>query len=186
MLVKVTEQQYLQIFKELIRQNNQENHYYCVISMPIAIHESRNKDYNEEYCNEHNIEVLHSDREGGTIVAFKNDINFFYVQAENKIPREIEFLLQYLRHDKGLNAVLDWSPNLIGRDIIVDGKYKVATFTNSEYNGVVFSAGHISMSADLDLISHICTKPMKKIPKGLSDYGITTEEVENIIIESNK
>jgi hypothetical protein len=29
----------------------------------------------------------------------------------------------------------------------------------------------------------MCTKEMKKVPKGLIEYGITTEEVENWFIQ---
>lgn len=28
-----------------------------------------------------------------------------------------------------------------------------------------------------------CRKPMRKVPKGLSEYGITTEEVEQLFLE---
>ena len=35
----------------------------------------------------------------------------------------------------------------------------------------------ISINQDLDVIKHACTKPMEKIPKALSEYGITTEEM---------
>lgn len=31
--------------------------------------------------------------------------------------------------------------------------------------------------------SLICRKPMVKVPKGLSEYGITTEEVEEMFLE---
>ena len=32
-------------------------------------------------------------------------------------------------------------------------------------------------------IKAICKKPMKKVPKGLSEYGITTEEVEQMFLD---
>ena len=44
-------------------------------------------------------------------------------------------------------------------------------------NGVVYTAIHISIGMDLDLIKAICTKPMVKTPKGLQDYGITQDEI---------
>lgn len=28
-----------------------------------------------------------------------------------------------------------------------------------------------------------CRKPMKKVPRGLSEYGITTEEVEQMFLD---
>ena len=32
-------------------------------------------------------------------------------------------------------------------------------------------------------IKAICRKPMKKVPKGLSDYGITSEEIEAMFLD---
>lgn len=179
MRAKVTEQQYLQIFKELIRNNYQNDKYYAVISYPACIHESRLHDYNEQYANEHDITILHSNRAGGTIVAFQGDIDFFYVQDKNKVPEILNILCNYLR-SKGINAYWDPNNENIGHDIVIDGIYKVATFTNTICEKNVFTAGHISMHVNLELIKHICTKPMKKTPRGLDEYGITTEEVENL------
>lgn len=184
MLIQVNEVQYQQIFRDLINKNYKQDHYFGVITSPVAIHQSRTMDYDEDYCIEHNIPILKSDRAGGTIVTFKNDIAFFYIQESNSIPKEIIAIQQFLK-SKGLNAYLDYGDSLIGRDILIDSKYKVATFTNTTYGNVVFTAGHISMSVDLDIIKHICNKPMRKIPKGLKDYGIVPQEIIEVIKQVN-
>ena len=44
-------------------------------------------------------------------------------------------------------------------------------------------AGFIGINTNLDHIKAICRKPMKKVPKGLSEYGITTEEVEQWFLD---
>ena len=179
---RVTEQGYINIWQEIIKDKILDTHYWGIITSPLAIHESQSKDYNLEYCIEHNIPILHSNRVGGTIVAKANDIDFFYVMENNNVPDEIVKILYYLRNVKHLNADLSESPDYIGRDILIDDIYKVATFTNSQQgDGSFFSAGHISMSVDLEAIKNICLKPMKKIPKGLSEYGITQEEIINLI-----
>ena len=49
--------------------------------------------------------------------------------------------------------------------------------------GVDYTAGFIGINTNLDHIKAICRKPMKKVPKGLSEYGITTEEVEQMFLE---
>lgn len=36
---------------------------------------------------------------------------------------------------------------------------------------------------NLDHIKQICKKPMKKVPKGLSEYGITTAEIEQMFLD---
>ena len=43
--------------------------------------------------------------------------------------------------------------------------------------------GSVSVISQLDHIKTICRKPMVKVPKGLSEWGITTEEVEQMFLE---
>lgn len=51
-----------------------------------------------------------------------------------------------------------------------------------QVEGQCYTAGFISMNVNLDHIKAICKKPMEKVPKGLSEYGITTEEVEKMFV----
>ena len=44
------------------------------------------------------------------------------------------------------------------------------------YGELLYSAIQISVNCDIDLIKSICTKPMKKQPDGLANYGISTED----------
>jgi hypothetical protein len=47
----------------------------------------------------------------------------------------------------------------------------------TRYGRIDFSSAALSINIDLDHIKAICRKSMNKVPKGLSEYGITTEEV---------
>ena len=78
--------------------------------------------------------------------------------------------LQWYLLSRGLNAIRS------GNDVLVDG-YKVGSYMSQNINGVVYTATHISIGMDLDLIKAICVKPMVKTPKGLKDYGFTQEEI---------
>jgi lipoate-protein ligase A len=62
-------------------------------------------------------------------------------------------------------------------DILIDGTYKVASSSTRQFGKVLFSAFHISHEVNLNIIKSLCTKPMKKIPRGLGDYGITESEI---------
>jgi hypothetical protein len=42
---------------------------------------------------------------------------------------------------------------------------------------LAFYGGHISIDCNLELIKDVCTKPMEKVPCGLGQYGITTQQV---------
>ena len=61
--------------------------------------------------------------------------------------------------------------------MLVDGIYKVASYSSRRFGDLLFSAFHISYEVNLDLIMKICTKPMEKTPKGLNEYEITEQEL---------
>lgn len=123
--------------------------------------------------------VYKSHRFGGTIVNFKDDIciaNFkkgYFIYGE-----EILALLGNYLQSKGLNVSIDCN------DLIVDGVYKVASYASTNIDGIIYTAIHISMSVDLEIINLVCSKPTNKIPKGLNDYNITTKEIEHFIINN--
>lgn len=123
--------------------------------------------------------VYKSHKFGGTIVNFKDDIciaNFkknYFTYGEEMLS----LLEDYLR-SKGLNASINCN------DLIVDGKYKVASYASTNIDGIIYTAIHISMSVDLEIINLFCSKPTNKIPKGLNDYDITTKEIEHFIINN--
>lgn len=106
---------------------------------------------------------------GGTILVFEDGITLF--QFDNTRPSWCEDLVFYLKN-KGLNA---WCEN---NDIMVDG-YKVAGYMECGIGAgkVLFYGIHISLNVDLSLIIQVCKKPMLKIPRGLSTWGITRQEV---------
>ena len=110
---------------------------------------------------------------GGTIVNFKDDICIANFKKNNfTFGEEILTLLGSYLQSKGLNVCIDCN------DLIVDDIYKVASYASTNIEGIVYTAIHISMSVDLEIINVFCLKPMNKIPKGLNEYGITTDEID--------
>ena len=145
-------------------------------------------DCNVEYCEENNIPCYKSRDDGGCIVNFAGTINIadFRPSREGWVfPVFLNDFTEYLK-SKGLNAEYD------GNDVLIDG-YKVASGFGynlppnyqRQYTGLGFF-----FNQDVELIRHICLKPMVKEPKGLEEYGITTEEcaewAENWFEEFNK
>lgn len=131
-------------------------------------------DCNIEYCREHNIPCYKSRDDGGCIVNGPGTINIadFRPSVEGWIfPLFLNDFTQYLK-DKKLNAEYD------GNDVLIDG-YKVASGfgynLSPEYKRQYTGLGFF-FNTDEELIRHICTKPMVKKPKGLEQFGITTEE----------
>lgn len=129
---------------------------------------------NFEYCKEHNIPCVDIGRMGGAFVINKGDVGLGHVAKgfDNTIGFEVyNRFTEYLK-SKGLNAVAK------DNDILIDG-YKVFGWASYHYQkaDATFITCHFTISVNVNLIKSICTKPMNKIPKGLSDFGITRKEV---------
>lgn len=149
---------------------------YVVIERPVAIvHRAYQVD--EEICKELGYEIVESYNNGGTILAKPGDIIFSHLEAPENgwLFRFADYFLEWLKA-RGMNAVLD------DNDILVDG-YKVCGLCITRYGRIDFSSAILSVNVNLDHIKAICKKPMVKVPKGLSEWGITTEEVEQMFLE---
>ena len=149
---------------------------YVVVERPVAI-VHRKSQVDEALCESMGYDVVESYNNAGTIISNEGDVlvgNF--AQPENGwYDRFIAYFIDWLKA-KGLNAVYE------SNDILVDG-YKVCGMCITRYGRIDYTGGIISMNVNLEHIKAICRKPMKKVPKGLSDYGITTEEVEQMFLD---
>lgn len=132
---------------------------------------------NTSYCYVKQIPIYKTHGFGGTIVNFKDDICVGNYQPNfNNFGKDFIIRFAEWLNDKGLNAVVD------SNDVLVDGKYKVASYMSQYINGCLYTAIHISVNMDLELIKSICTKPMNKVPKGLTDYGLKFGEINQTIL----
>lgn len=134
---------------------------------------------NREFVESHNIKTARMGNSGGCIVAFPDNLEMGYFTRDINstfLERLAQEVVDYLK-GKGLNATLD------NNDVLVDGTYKVFSTSKATYDeAILFGAIHVSINCDADLVAKICTKPMKKIPKGLSEYGITSDEMFDLIV----
>ena len=149
---------------------------YVVVERPVVIvHRACQVD--EACCKELGYNIVESYNNAGTIVSNRGDIliGHFYKTDNGWYDRFITYFLDWLK-GKGLNA------EYVSNDIVVDG-FKVCGMCITRYGRIDYTGGIISMNVNLDHIKAICRKPMKKVPKGLSEYGITTEEVEQMFLD---
>lgn len=144
---------------------------YVVVERPVAI-VHRKTQVDEVLCESLGYEIVESYNNAGTIVSNEGDVLIGHFAQPNNgwYDRFISEFLAWLK-GKGLNA------EFVSNDILVDG-YKVCGMCITRYGRIDYTGGIISMNVNLDHIKAICRKPMQKVPKGLSEYGITTEEVE--------
>ena len=173
-IIKPTQAQWIPAVKKHI-QSGIHKIGYVVIESPVAIVYSE-KQVDKAVCDKLGYEIVESFNNGGTILANPGDIIFSHLNEPDNdwLTRFAVHFVDWLK-DKGLNA------DYVKNDILVDG-YKVCGLCITRYGRIDFSSGIISMNVNLDHIKAICKKPMEKVPKGLSEYGITSEEVEKMFI----
>lgn len=149
--------------------------FFVPVEMPVVfVHKEKQIDPN--ICKAMGYDVYEAYYNGGTIVGNSGDMAFAHFgDIENGwMKRFANYFVDWLKA-KGLNA--EFKKN----DVLVDG-YKVCGLCTTQYGRIDYTAGFISLTVNLDHIKAICKKPMEKVPKGLSEYGITTEEVERMFI----
>lgn len=137
-----------------------------------AIHYGKDRMFNLPRALELNIPCYDVKREGGAFVASPGDIVYCFTtkQDESHFNMELRDFLAKKLTNKGITV------QQTKNDLLVDGK-KCFGFMHYKFNYRWFYGGHISIKCNLELIKEICMKEMVKVPCGLSDYNITTEEV---------
>lgn len=131
----------------------------------------------KKYCDEHGIPYSQGKliQNTGCIIAVKGnvllDIKKRFNGGECLCDKFSKCLCEYFKN-KGMNSVRQDN-----NDVLVDD-YKVASGAEVNLpNGFQYIAYQISINQDIETIKHACLKPMVKVPKALSEYGITTEEM---------
>lgn len=173
-VLKVTQKEWLKKAISYIQGGLHKTAYLIVDSPVVGVYRKSQAD--EEVCNALGYEVVETYNNASTVVHGKGDILFgHFCPIENGwYSRFINYFVNWLK-SKGLNA--EYTDN----DILVDG-YKVCGMAITRYGRIDYTAGFIGINTNLDHIKKICKKPMNKVPKGLSDYGIITAEVEQMFL----
>lgn len=131
---------------------------------------------NEEVCVEHGYTVLDTKHTGGVVVVSEGDMSVIHFgEIGNDWMHRFAMYLVEQYKAKGLNATFD------GNDVLIDG-YKISGLSATPYGNLQYSTIHIGINTNLEHIKAICTKPMVKVPKGLGEYGITTQEIEAMFL----
>lgn len=118
---------------------------------------------------------------GGTIVNAKGDLCVCFVsREENNFGNDCtKWLQDYLTEHNILSSINK-------NDLLIDNKYKVASWTFRKYNNYFLYGIHVSINLNSDLIKAICTKKTFKIPDCLSKYNINYDDIKKLIITKSK
>ena len=173
-VVQVTQAEWLGEATRYINEGLHKTAYLVVENPVVGVYSKSQVD--EEVCNTLGYEVVETYNDASAVVHSKGDILFghFCTTDIGWHRLFIEHFVNWLK-GKGLNA------DYVSNDIVVDG-YKVCGMAVTKYGELTYTAGFIGINTNLDHIKAICRKPMNKVPKGLSEYGITTEEVEAMFL----
>lgn len=149
---------------------------YGIQDSPVVL-THRKTQVDENVCSELGYTVYEAFNNGGTILTEPGDVELghWYKPDNGWRDRFVEYCVNWLK-SKGLNAVYN------DNDILVDG-YKVCGTCITRYGRIDYTGIHIGVNTNLDHIKAICRKPMVKVPRGLSEWGITTEEVEQMFLD---
>lgn len=149
---------------------------YGIQDSPVVL-THRKTQVDEAVCNELGYTVYEAFNNGGTILTEPGDfeIGHWYAPDNGWRDRFVEYFVEWLKA-KDLNARYE------DNDILVDD-CKVCGTCITRYGRIDYTGIHVGINTNLDHIKAICKKPMVKVPKGLSEYGITTEEVEEMFLE---
>lgn len=139
---------------------------------------SKAYDINIPYVKEKKLKIWNSRNFGGTIVAFPNDIDIGILKRDGwKTGPEILTKLKNYIHKEIIASI-----SIEGNDLMIDGKYKVASFASINLgDDLIYTVVHISFNPNVEEIDCICQKKMRKIPKGLNDFGVSNLYIENIL-----
>ena len=124
-----------------------------------------------------NLKTVEIKHEGGTIILSPGDVDIgiFTKGYEGHAYRDnlINLIIEKAA-EKGYKAVVS------GNDVLINGR-KVIGFGSRYYGEILYTAIHIAVYINLELIKTICTKKMSKTPDALSNYGIYTTDILDIM-----
>lgn len=174
-VLKVTQKEWLKEVTKHIQCGLHRVGYLIVDSPVVLVH--RKAQVDEEVCEKLGYYIIESFNNGGTIVSNAGDfmIAHFDIPENKWCDRFASYFVTWLK-DRGLDATFT------GNDILVDN-CKVCGTCTTRYGCIDYTGIAISVNVNLEDIKAICRKPMQKIPKGLSDFGVTTKEVELMFLE---
>lgn len=148
---------------------------YSVTDFDCALTGGHNE-IDEKLCEELGYAICPTPHHGGNLIAHAGDLGFYYFSdnEEKFIKNFVDYFVSYLRN-KGLNAYFD------DNDVMIDG-YKVCGVSLQVMNNFFVAGAHIGVHTNVDNVKKLCTnKPCIKEPKGIAEYGITTEELVEML-----
>lgn len=158
--------------------NTQKEGLYYFIPTKTVVFAGYNNSVESMFCKENGIQIIDVKNEGGVIVSGENSLAIGYLskKIDNTANKDFAMVLIEWLSKKGLSVSTQ------DNDILVDGKYKVASYSSRRFGDIIFSAFHLSFNVNLKFIERLCKKPMNKIPKGLDEFKISHKDIYSLFL----
>ena len=151
---------------------NQIEDFFIATIDDTVLHYGEDEGFDVDKAVEMGIKCYNLKKKGGAMVTSPGDLVYCFTTKKevSSFNAELRNLLAKKLTHKGINI------EQIKNDLLVNDK-KCFGFMHQKIGKLHFYGGHISIDCNLELIKELCTKEMVKIPGGLGEYNITTEEV---------
>lgn len=162
--------------------------YYIILDKEYVFHgqSKKRRDLNE--IKRLQLGILKLPVAGGTVVLQPGDLIIYHFSEEKDdfFHDWSSYLLDYMRN-RGLNVILDHPLSEPHHDFLLQGAQKTYKFgTHSEGPnafGGYFSCCGIATRVNHKHIKQITVLSEKKIPQGVSAWGISSEELEQVFLD---
>lgn len=140
-------------------------------------------DININFCESQSIPYKYDNRKGGCMVLFPGNVVVQDIRLGHNYILAQELATDFILW---LNQKEITNVKFIDNDILVDNKKIMGMVLQqlpAPFDDYIYFGIQITINSNIELINQICTKPMKKIPGALSDYGVSTLEMVDWLLE---
>ena len=156
---------------QYVLKTGKEDAFIAVITDTV-VHFGEEGGFNPDVAEALNIPYYNIHKKGGAMVTSPGDVVYCFTSKKDNLrfnAKLCDFLSKKLS-DKQIPITKEKN------DLLADGR-KFLGYMQKNLPHISYYGGHISINCNLSLIQQICTKTMQKVPCGLGEFGITTEEV---------
>lgn len=165
---------------------------YCILDKEYVFHgNSSQKKYKINAMNRMGLKRLPLIVPGGCVVLQENDIILYHytTQPDDFFRIWSIYLMNFLK-ERHIKAFIGHELNAKHHDLLIKGKdhtYKFGTHSENEaWPGLYFSCCGIAFHVKTNHIRKITAVSETKVPRGLSSWGIKTEEIEQLFLKFMK
>jgi len=132
------------------------------------------KEFNQSYCEQHNLQILELDYDGGTMISTKDDLGLAVVfNSKHDLLHTLQtILLNILQAHNTDNHDITIEKN----DILING-YKIIGGAIKKIGAYTVYFFQCSFTLKPELIDNICLKEQLKEPKGMNEFLALDREV---------